>query len=55
MTSSLFDGFDPLPYSIVTFLSKTLRAAINLFITKLIQISPLFNDQSPKNENNKTI
>jgi len=29
--------------------------AINLFITKLNQISPLFNDQSPKNVNNKTI
>jgi len=29
--------------------------AINLFITKVNQISPIFNDQSPKNENNKTI
>jgi len=27
--------------------------AINLFITKLNQITPLFNDKLPKNVNNK--
>ncbi len=32
-----------------------LDLAINLFITKLNQISPLFNDQSPKNVNINTI
>jgi len=29
--------------------TRTLNKAKNLFITKYNQISPLFNDQSPKN------
>jgi len=32
-----------------------LISAINLFITKLNQISALFNDQSPKNEHKQKI